>query len=175
MSSSVIKVLVLSVLLPGCVSHLRAQAMAPMQKPADLSTTLTLTVNGRSIQLSLAELAALPQTSVKVHNEHTKREETYTGVAMIDLLPRAGLALNPETEQLRYHSYVRAQGTDRYFVLYSVSEMDPAHHNAQAIVATHVDGHDLGQDGRLKLVSTADTKPARWVRNLTSLTLTTVN
>jgi hypothetical protein len=36
-----------------------------------------------------------------------------------------------------------------------------------------MDGHDLGADGELKLVSTEDKKPQRWVRNLTSISLKT--
>jgi hypothetical protein len=42
------------------------------------------------------------------------------------------------------------------------------------IVATSVDGKDLGADGELKLVSTEDKKPQRWVRNLTAISLKTV-
>jgi hypothetical protein len=39
------------------------------------------------------------------------------------------------------------------------------------IVATSVDGHGLGADGQMKLISTEDAKPQRWVRNLTAITV----
>jgi hypothetical protein len=35
-------------------------------------------------------------------------------------------------------------------------------------------GKPLGDDGQLKLVSTADKKPERWIRNLASITVVTV-
>jgi hypothetical protein len=34
-----------------------------------------------------------------------------------------------------------------------------------------VDGKPLGADGELKLVSTEDAKPQRWVRNLAAVTM----
>jgi hypothetical protein len=42
------------------------------------------------------------------------------------------------------------------------------------IVALSVDGHSLGADGELKLISTDDKKPQRWVRNLSAIALKTV-
>jgi hypothetical protein len=39
------------------------------------------------------------------------------------------------------------------------------------IVATSMDGKPLGADGALKLISTEDKKPQRWVRNLTAITM----
>lgn len=179
LTSSVIKlfaaaVLVFSSSLPFAAAQEMAQPM-PARPKAELSTSLSLTVNGRSLHLSPADLATLPQTRVTVHNEHLKRDEAYTGVALTDLLARAGLGFSKETEPLRYHSYLRAEGTDRYFVVFSAAEVDPALHHASVIVATQVDGHALGDEGRFKLVDSADTRPARWVRNLNALTMSTIN
>ena len=42
---------------------------------------------------------------------------------------------------------------------------------ARYIVAVSVDGHGLGADGQLKLVSSEDKEPQRWVRNLTAITV----
>jgi hypothetical protein len=42
---------------------------------------------------------------------------------------------------------------------------------SDVIVATSMDGKPLGADGELKLVSTADKKPERWVRNLAAITV----
>lgn len=142
---------------------------------APVSDMLTLSLNGRSLQLSPADLAAMPQTSVTVHNGHSKSNEQYTGVALADLLARNGLALAPGNEQRFFHSYLRAQGTDFYFVLYSGTEIISALHRGNVLVALRLNGQPLAAEGRFKLVSTEDTHPARWVRNLNSLTLVTVN
>jgi hypothetical protein len=72
------------------------------------------------------------------------------------------------------HSYISAEGTDNYWVLYSVTEIESSEHAAEVIIATSMAGKSLGDDGQLKLVSTADKKPQRWVRNLAAITVVTV-
>jgi hypothetical protein len=114
----------------------------------------------------VAELQAMPQKTVSVHNEHTKKDETYTGVPLGELLAKYGLPLDKTTHQKMLRSYVTAEGTDRYWVLYSLTEIEASEHNGDVIVAITMDGNSLGQDGQLKLVATSDKKPERWVRNL---------
>ena len=152
-----------------------AQGMHDSHPAAPIADMLTLSVDGRSLQLSPADLAALPQTSVTVHNGHTKAEEQYTGVALSDLLARAGVAFAPGTEQRFFHSYLRAQGTDFYFVVYSGTEIESALHKGNVLVALRLNGQPLGSEGRFKMISTEDTRPARWVRNLNNLTFVTLN
>lgn len=72
------------------------------------------------------------------------------------------------------HSYITAAGTDNYWVLYSLTEVESSEHAADVIVAISMGGTPLGEDGQLKLVATADKKPQRWVRNLAAVTLVTV-
>ena len=139
------------------------------------STALTLTINGVSKQLSAADLVAMPQSRVTVHNGHSNRDEVYTGVAVQSLLSADGLPITKENQRTYLRSYRRAQGTDFYFVIYSAAEIAADLNISNVIVALQVDGHDLGREGMFKLVSTADRRPARWVRNLTSLTMVTVN
>ena len=38
-------------------------------------------------------------------------------------------------------------------------------------MAVAMNGKSLGEDGQLKLVASEDKKPARWVRNLSAITL----
>ena len=142
---------------------------------AERSNALTLTVGGTSKQLSLGDLSSMPQTRVTVHNGHNNRDEVYTGVALHDLLSASGLPFTKETQRTYLRSYLRAQGTDFYFALYSAAEVSPDLNTSSVIVATQVDGRDLGTEGSFKLVSTEDKRPARWVRNLVSITLVTVN
>ena len=59
-------------------------------------------------------------------------------------------------------------------MLYSLTEVEPTEHTGDVIVALSVDGHSLGADGELKLISTDDKKPQRWVRNLSAIVLKTV-
>ena len=151
------------------------EGMHDARPAAPVADMLTLTVDGRSLQLKPADLAGMPQTTVTVHNGHTKADEQYTGVALGDLLARAGVTLAPDTVNRFFHSYLRVQGTDNYFVLYSGTEIMSALHKGNVLVALRLNGQPLATDGHFKMISTEDTRPARWVRNLNSLTFTTVN
>jgi hypothetical protein len=149
-------------------------AMATPKPTAPLSTTLTLTVKDKATKFSVAELAAMPQKTVKVHNAHTNADESYTGVLLSDLLAKAGFVADKTTQQTLLRSIVRAEGTDKYWVVYSATEVEGSEHAGDVIVAISQDGHSLGADGNLKLISSDDKKPQRWVRNLSSISLNTV-
>jgi hypothetical protein len=135
------------------------------------STNLTITVDGKAATLSVADLQAMPQKTITVHNEHTKMDETYSGVLLSDLLAKYGFAVSQTTHRKMLRSYVVAEGMDKYWVLYSVTEVEGSEHAGDVIVATTMGGKPLGDDGQFKLVSNEDKKPQRWVRNLTAITL----
>ncbi len=92
--------------------------------PAPASTSLTLTIDGKATTLSVAELQAMPQKTVSVHNEHTKADETYAGVLLGDLLAKYGFPVGQATHRKMLRSYLLAEGTDKYWVLYSVTEVE---------------------------------------------------
>jgi hypothetical protein len=149
-------------------------AMETAKPAAPVSKSLALTVNGKTLTLSVTDLKAMPQKTVKVHNEHTKMDESYSGIALGDLLAKAGFVVDQTTHRTMLRSYLQAEGTDKYWVLYSVTEVEGSEHEGDVIVATSMDGKGLGADGDLKLVSTGDKKPQRWVRNLAAITMKTV-
>ena len=149
-------------------------AMATPKPAAPLSTSLTLTVKDKATTFTVAELAAMPQKTVKVHNAHTNADESYSGVLLGDLLAKAGFVADKTTQQTMLLSIVRAEGTDKYWVVYSATEVEPSEHAGDIIVAIAQDGHGLGADGNLKLISTNDKKPQRWVRNLSAISFITV-
>jgi hypothetical protein len=139
--------------------------------PTPPSTSLVLTVDGKATTLSVADLAAMSQKTVTVHNEHTKTDETYTGVLLGDLLAKYGFPVDKTTHRKMLRSYLVAEGIDKYWVLYSVTEIEGSEHNGNVIVATSMGGKPLGEDGQLKLVDSEDKKPQRWVRNLSAITV----
>jgi hypothetical protein len=133
-----------------------------------------LTIDGNLTTLSVTELRAMPQKTVTVHNEHTKKDETYAGVSLGELLAKYGFPLGKTTHLKMLHSYLIAEGTDGYRVVYSLTEIEASEHVGDVIVAVSMDGSSLGGDGQLKLVDTSDKKPERWVRNLSRVTVKTV-
>jgi hypothetical protein len=154
----------------------RAEPMGEMHEhqAAAPSVSLALVAGGKTTTLSVADLQAMPQRTLTVHNAHTRVDETYVGVALSDLLGKQGVTADGAGAKRVYHSYVRAEGTDGYWVVYSASEVEGAIHKGDVIVAVTMDGKPLAEDGRFKLVASEEQKPARWVRNLKTLTFVTV-
>jgi Oxidoreductase molybdopterin binding domain len=139
------------------------------------STHLTIkTYDGKTLTLSPEELAALPHRSVSVFNAHSKANETYSGVPLADLLSKAGVPLGESVRGKLFLTAVVASGVDGYGVLYSLAEVDPSIHTGDVIVADSVDGKKLDKDGAFKMVSSEERRPARWVRNLTSISVVKV-
>src|ERR1700759_5153159 len=149
-----------------------ANAQVPPAQSAAIASTLDLNgPDGRHLSLTAEALQSTPRQTVQVHNSHTKAEETYQGVALSVLLARLDAPLGPKLRGKTLTMYVVAEGTDKYRVVYSLAEGDPAFHTGTVIVADREDGQPIGKDGPFKLVNTDDKLPARWVRNLTSIQL----
>jgi hypothetical protein len=143
--------------------------------PSVPSARLTIhTYEGRSLTLSPDELAALPHKAVAVFNAHTKANETYSGVPLVDLLAKVGVPLGEAVRGKLFMIGIVASGMDGYSVLYSLGEADPAIHTGDVIVADTVDGQKLTKDGAFKMISSEERRAARWVRNLTSVSVVKV-
>jgi hypothetical protein len=139
------------------------------------STHLTIkSYEGKTLTLSPEELAALPHKSISVFNAHSKANETYSGVPLADLLAKVGVPLGESVRGKLFLTGVVASGADGYGVLYSLAEVDPSIHTGDVIVADTVDGKKLEKDGAFKMVSSEERRPARWVRNLASISVVKV-
>jgi hypothetical protein len=123
------------------------------------------------VVLSLAEFRALPHVSVTVHNGHTDKDETYSGVALSTLLAMINAPTGKELHGESLATYLLATGMDGYSVVLSLAEADPSFHDGQILVADVRDGQPLGKNGPFQLIVTGDKRPARWVHNLDSIAL----
>ena len=56
--------------------------------------------------------------------------------SLSDLLAKYGLPVDKTTHQKMLRSYIVAEGMDKYWVLYSVTEIEGSEHNGDVIVAT---------------------------------------
>ncbi len=163
--------LTLSLSIAAAAPPLRAQHMHG-DTPSTPSTTLTLQgLAGKTLTLTAPDLAALPHQSVTVTNGHSKTQETYSGVPLSNLLAKVGVPHGPDIKGPLFLLGVIAEGTDGYRVLFSLTEIDPALHTGDILVADSLDGKPLLADGAFKLVASEDRRPARWVRNLKSISL----
>ncbi len=144
--------------------------MAPMHhgtKPPGPASPLKITFGEQSAEFTPEKLAALPHTTITVYNGHEKASQTFSGVPLIDLLKPLGVNDQPRGKDFRL--YVEAEGSDGYFVVYSIAEVTPFIHDGTVIVADTVDGKPIADSGPFQLVATGEKHPARWVRNLVAI------
>ena len=140
-----------------------APSSAELKVSGTVSTPLTLTV---------ADLKAMPRKTLTVVNPHDKKTEKYEGVAVEEILRKAGV---PQGEALRgpaMATYVLAEAVDGYRVVFSLAELDSGIVDSEVIVADTMDGAPLGDKlGPFRLVAPHEKRPARWVRMLRSITV----
>lgn len=152
-----------------------AHPMADAKPPVPPSHSLNISFQGRVLTLKPEDLLALPQVTVHVHNAHRNADETYTGPLLSDVLAKAGLVANKESEPLILHSSVIATGTDHYFVLYSAAEVEPMFSKSQVIVAVMKAGLPDSEGGNIQLINTDGARPARWVHGLSDLNVMSIS
>lgn len=128
---------------------------------------LKLSYVSKTAEWTAEKFAALPHSTITVFNEHAKTKQTYSGVALIDLLAPLGVPSKPRAQDFRL--YIVAEGSDGYQVVYSLGEITPEVHDSTVLVADQVDGKPLGDSGLFQLVATGEKRPARWVRNLVGI------
>jgi hypothetical protein len=148
-----------------------AQTTRAQTTGVDGSLVLNADLNHARVVLSPADFRALPHITVTVHNGHTNADETYSGVLLATLLAKVNAPIGKELRGEAMTSYVVATGSDGYSVVLSLAEVDPSFHEGQVLVADTRDGKPLGNNGPFQLIVPDDKRPARWVHNLTSITL----
>jgi hypothetical protein len=118
--------------------------------------------------VSAADLAGMPRTTVTV-SAHGQ-EATYEGVSIRKLLTEVGV---PEGEALKGRELARVvvvTGADGYQASFGIAEFDPAFTDRVAVLADRKNGAPLsGNEAPFQLVLTGEKRPARWVRQVTSI------
>jgi hypothetical protein len=123
--------------------------------------------------VSATELKSMSHIALTIHNSHTNADEAYSGIRLSEILTKFGAPLGKELHGQSLALYVVARGSDGYEAVLSLAEVDPAFHPGDVLVADSMNGKPLDEDdGPLKLVVTEDKRPARAVRNLTTIQLT---
>jgi DMSO/TMAO reductase YedYZ molybdopterin-dependent catalytic subunit len=135
-------------------------AAATLSVTGDVSNPLTLTPS---------DLANLPRQHV-TFQEHDGSKATYEGVALTDILKKAGAPSGSQLKGKTMASYVLATARDGYQVTFTLAELDPAIHASTVIVADKRDGQPIpGSLGPLRIIAATDKKGARSVRMLEKL------
>ena len=121
------------------------------------------------LALSASDLAAMPREQTEV-SEQDGVKTTYEGVALQEILKKAGIPFGRQMRGKALAGYVLAEAKDGYAVAFSLGELDPDLGGTRVIVADKRDGKPLfGYQGPVRLVIPADKEGARSVRMLEKL------
>jgi len=137
---------------------------------------LLVSVNSlaQTITVTPDTLAGLPRVKVEA-KEHENPTATYEGVLLGSILERAGV---PRGEKLRgkaLRTIVVITATDGYEVVFTLPDTDPAFTDRLVILADTKDGKPLPEkEGPFRIVAPAEKRPARWIRNVRTIAITTV-
>lgn len=126
---------------------------------------------GKSLTLSAAELARLPQKQLKA-KDHKGDEATYSGVLMATVLEQTEAALGERLRGKALTGYLVVEAADKYRVLFSLPEIDPESTDNVVLLALSRNGEPLDKaHGPLQLVVPTDKRHARWVKQVVRLVI----
>jgi len=167
--------LALLLALVAFFTALQAHAQSQSTPPAP-SFKLTVTGGEKPLTLSLDDLKHLPRTTLKVTKPHEGKEETYEGVPLAKILEQAGVPHGATLRGNAMTTVVVAEGSDGYRAVFALAELDSDFQDSQVIVADTLNGTAMDEKlGPLRIVAPHDKRPARWVHNLVTITISNVN
>ena len=145
-------------------------AAEPATGPAVNPAIVVSGEDGKAQRFDAAALKSLPSHHVEAE-AHGKRVEC-DGPDLIDLLGKVGA---PSGDSLRGKAlalYVRVVAADGYRAVFSLAELDRGMRDAVPIVTASCDGEPLDlKDGPFRLIVPGEKRPARWVRQVTTIDL----
>lgn len=144
-------------------------ARGQTSSPSANATLRVIGKVGRLLIVRETDLQALPRKSLAVTDDKGVRV-TYDGVAVVELLRRAGVPLGTQLKGPSMKLYVIADASDGYRVVFALPEFDPAFTDRVIILADRRDGHALTPpEGPFRLIVPGEKRHARWVREVTAL------
>ncbi|WP_109124980.1 molybdopterin-dependent oxidoreductase [Dyella sp. C11] len=132
-------------------------------------TSVQVTVAGKpALTLDAKTFAGLPHEEVTA-TAHDEPPSQWKGVKLEDVLAKAGVSLDKPLRGRQLASFVRVTASDQYQVVFALSDLDPTLGHTQVLLVDQRDGKPLDKDGPFRLLVPGDKRPARWVRNVTSI------
>ena len=127
---------------------------------------------GEALVLDAALLARLPRRSVAVAETHHVKAGTFEGVSLRDLLTEAKVPAGDAVRGKLVSWIVTVDAADGYRAVFSLAEVEPSFAEKLVLVADTRDGRPLAADeGPLRLVVPDENRPARWVRQVTRISV----
>ena len=100
------------------------------------------------------------------------KEATFEGVPLVEVLKLAGVRFGEQLRGKSLATYLLAEASDGYRVVFALPELDPAFFDKLILLADRRDRKPLSEgEGRLRIVVPDERRAARWIRQLVKLTL----
>lgn len=158
--------LIAGVLVCFCVLTTAAQT--------NTSSEVLISVAGEvptPLKLTRADLDKFARHTVRAR-DHDGKEYNYEGVAMIDILQKAGVKFGEALRGKALATYLLVEAVDGYQAVYSLPELDSSTNERLILLADKQDGAAFpATAGPLKIIVPGDKTHARWVRQVKSFTI----
>ena len=129
---------------------------------------------GHSTAITAEQIAKLPRSIVEVMDHDTPAK--FEGTPVSTLLSSVGILLGDKLKGSRLREGLLIEASDGYKVLFALAEVDPAFATRVIILADKRDGKSLDvKEGPLRIVAPGDKRPARWIREVTKISVVVLN
>lgn len=163
-----------SLALPLVMILLVPAAVRAGDPPADASKTVLLRVDGPGLspkEWTAADFQALPRQTVTTRG-HDGKDSKYEGIALAELLQKAGVPLGKELRGKAVSLYLVVEAADGYRAVFALPELDPAFSDRVVLLADRRDGQPLTpKEGPLQVIVPGEKRHSRWVRQVVALRL----
>jgi DMSO/TMAO reductase YedYZ molybdopterin-dependent catalytic subunit len=126
-------------------------------------------------QINAAELHQLPRAEVRTTDPgDPSKEIVYAGAPLIEVLKAGGLRLDSDKVGIRQilTITVLVDATDGYRAVFALAELDPEITDRVILLADTKDGQPLSpREGPFRIIVPGEKRPARWVRQVTTVTV----
>jgi len=141
---------------------------------ATATKPVLLTVNGEvatSLKLTADDLAKLPRIKVQA-KDHDGKVSSFEGIELAEILKLAGVKFGEHLRGKDLALYLVVSASDSYKAVFALPELDHAFTDQTILLADRRDEKPLSEkEGPLRIVVPNEKRPARWVRQVTELTI----
>jgi hypothetical protein len=144
----------------------------PKAFPPDIGpVTLTVTgIGGKSIELTVADLASFPQHTIKAAEHGVP--VSFDGVLLKDVLSRVELPIGDDFHKTAASYYLVVEAADGYRAVFAWAELDATFMEKPVYLVVRRDGKPLpAAEGPFEVVAPGEKRNARWVHQVTALTI----
>jgi DMSO/TMAO reductase YedYZ molybdopterin-dependent catalytic subunit len=159
----------------GSVLALGLLGLPPLgAEPAASAVLLHVTGEVKTkLELKAEDLARMPRRTVEA-KDHDGKPTKFEGVVLADVLASAGVPFGSVLRGENLARFLLATAADGYRVVFALPELDPEFTDDVVLLADRRDGQPLPErEGPLRLVVPHEKRQARWIRQLTTLTVLT--